>query len=157
MSTRITAFILAIIILFCPNAFGSVTGTISDTDGNPVSGTLVTFTDESNPDNYYIANTNSTGHYAMSITSVSVKDKPPASFNLLQNYPHPFNPSTSVEYTLDKVANVTVEVFSPNGQLVSTLVNLLKAPERTGLPGMQAVRPVVFISEKSRRATIPKR
>ena len=51
-------------------------------------------------------------------------EEQPESFNILkQNYPNPFNPSTTIEYQIKKPGNVTIEIYGPNGQLVSTLVN----------------------------------
>ena len=48
----------------------------------------------------------------------------PVTFNVLrQNYPNPFNPSTTIDYQLAKAGNVTVGIYGPNGQLVSTLTN----------------------------------
>jgi len=48
----------------------------------------------------------------------------PESFNLLkQNYPNPFNPATTIEYRLAEPGDVRVEVYSPGGQLVTTLVS----------------------------------
>jgi hypothetical protein len=42
---------------------------------------------------------------------------------LHQNYPNPFNPGTNISYQLSKSGNVLLEVYSLNGQLISTLVN----------------------------------
>jgi hypothetical protein len=40
---------------------------------------------------------------------------------LLQNYSNPFNPETWIPYDLEKEANVTVELYNVNGDLVRTL------------------------------------
>ena len=40
----------------------------------------------------------------------------------LENYPNPFNPSTTIRYALPKPARVTLTVFDVNGRLVRTLV-----------------------------------
>jgi len=37
-------------------------------------------------------------------------------------YPNPFNPSTTIDYTLDQTSDVRIEVFSPRGRLVRILV-----------------------------------
>jgi len=47
----------------------------------------------------------------------------PNSFSLSQNYPNPFNPSTSIRFDIQKSTNVTLEVYSANGQKVETLIN----------------------------------
>ncbi len=47
----------------------------------------------------------------------------PVSFYLEQNYPNPFNPTTLISFTLDKVSDVTLNVFNVLGQKVVTLVD----------------------------------
>ena len=44
-------------------------------------------------------------------------------FILSENYPNPFNPSTSIAYTLDKPAHVCLKIFDILGQEVTTLVD----------------------------------
>ena len=38
-------------------------------------------------------------------------------------YPNPFNPTTTISYSLDKPAFVTIKIYNINGQLVSVLKN----------------------------------
>ena len=47
----------------------------------------------------------------------------PQEFALNANYPNPFNPETTIEYSLDRTEEVTLKVYAITGQLVRTLVN----------------------------------
>lgn len=47
----------------------------------------------------------------------------PSEFNLAQNFPNPFNPSTSIRYDIPVSGNVSLKVYNELGKEVSTLVN----------------------------------
>lgn len=47
----------------------------------------------------------------------------PGDFSLAQNFPNPFNPSTSIRFDMKTTANVTLKVYNSNGQEVATLVD----------------------------------
>jgi len=47
----------------------------------------------------------------------------PISFELSQNRPNPFNPATTIEYSLPERSQVTIEIFNVLGQRVRRLVN----------------------------------
>ncbi|MCP4411604.1 MAG: T9SS type A sorting domain-containing protein, partial [Gammaproteobacteria bacterium] len=47
----------------------------------------------------------------------------PDIYQLKQNFPNPFNPSTIIEYNLPEKTNVKLEVFSLTGQKLISLVN----------------------------------
>ena len=49
-------------------------------------------------------------------------------FMLKQNYPKPFNPSTTISYQLAKQSQVTLKVFDLDGKEVATLVNSVEQP-----------------------------
>ena len=59
-----------------------------------------------------------------SVTSVSGNETVrPVSFDLLQCYPNPFNPSTTIQYQLQKAGNVSLVVTDIHGRIISTLVD----------------------------------
>jgi hypothetical protein len=54
--------------------------------------------------------------------TVGVNGKPsniPEQYSLVGNYPNPFNPATTISYLLPQMSDVTLEVYSVLGQLVS--------------------------------------
>ena len=52
----------------------------------------------------------------------------PEMFTLRQNYPDPFNPSTTISYRLPTQSHVILRVFDALGREVSTLVNRVEEP-----------------------------
>ncbi|MCF7805371.1 MAG: T9SS type A sorting domain-containing protein [Candidatus Marinimicrobia bacterium] len=47
----------------------------------------------------------------------------PESFTLLENYPNPFNPATSIRYGIPEQSTVNIKVYDLSGRLVEELVN----------------------------------
>lgn len=52
----------------------------------------------------------------------------PSMFELAQNRPNPFNPTTTIDFYIDSQGDITLEVFNVLGQLVKTLVDRPMAP-----------------------------
>ena len=63
-------------------------------------------------------------HTVISVV-VSGKDQNaiPGSFSLERIYPNPFNPSTTVSFTVNEATDIAVNLFDVNGRLVSRLTN----------------------------------
>jgi len=52
----------------------------------------------------------------------------PRAVELEQNFPNPFNPSTTIAYQLSESSNVQLSVYSITGEHVATLVNQTQSP-----------------------------
>ncbi|HDS74581.1 MAG TPA: T9SS type A sorting domain-containing protein [Firmicutes bacterium] len=64
---------------------------------------------------------------APEVVSVMLNNTPamiaePLSFQLRQNAPNPFNPSTTIAFTVPEAAPVTLSIYDANGRLVRTLL-----------------------------------
>ena len=68
-------------------------------------------------------NTNFTDIQWPGQTAVNDPDETVNSFSLKQNFPNPFNPSTSIQFTLPASSFVTLKIFNILGKEVSTLIN----------------------------------
>ena len=69
-----------------------------------------------------------TGNQATPQTRVSSNvSELPAIYVLSNNYPNPFNPTTTFQYELPKESNVVLSVFDMSGRLVETIVNQTQA------------------------------
>ena len=52
----------------------------------------------------------------------------PVSFQLEQNFPNPFNPSTTINYSVPKSVSVKIEIFDITGSKIAVLVDEVKNP-----------------------------
>jgi subtilisin family serine protease len=53
----------------------------------------------------------------------------PYTFKLLNNYPNPFNPQTTIPFEIPKAGNVTIKVYDVLGREVATLLNEYRQPK----------------------------
>ncbi len=58
---------------------------------------------------------------------VGVNERLPRSYELAQNFPNPFNPSTTINFALPQAGQVKLSVYNMLGNVVATLVNGQKA------------------------------
>lgn len=64
--------------------------------------------------------------YIDDITNVNENKNIPIEFGLSNNYPNPFNPSTTIQFSIPKSDNVTLKVYDILGREITTLINEYK-------------------------------
>lgn len=47
----------------------------------------------------------------------------PIRFDLVQNFPNPFNGVTTISFKLDRAASISIDIYSVNGELITHLIN----------------------------------
>jgi hypothetical protein len=62
------------------------------------------------------------------VTGVNNEQSNHSAMELLQSYPNPFNPTTTIRYQLTSLAHVTLSVFDLLGREVATLVDDMEEP-----------------------------
>lgn len=63
-------------------------------------------------------------------TGIETPGETPAAFRLLNNYPNPFNPSTTIVYEIPTAAAVSVRIFDLQGALVTELLGEMQSAGR---------------------------
>ncbi len=61
-----------------------------------------------------------------SVTDVGENPSNPSLFKLFDNYPNPFNPSTTVRYSIPEASFTSIKIYDALGNEVSSLVNETK-------------------------------
>ena len=62
------------------------------------------------------------------VTGVKDESASPKSYSLEQNFPNPFNPSTTIKYSVAETGNTTIKVYNILGSEIATLLNEVKQP-----------------------------
>ena len=126
-SMLLTGICLA--VLFAkPSSAITVSGTVKDGGGRPISGAVIRFVNELNPRTPLADSTGNDGSYrivlsAGTVVEQSSSDPLPTAFGLFPNYPNPFNPSTLIPYQIGKTAHVRMRIYNLLGQPIRTLVD----------------------------------
>ena len=76
--------------------------------------------DEAKVGTFYIAHDSISGIIAR---EVAVTDETPVGFSVTQNTPNPFNPTTTINFSMADAGQVDIDVFNVAGQKVDTLVS----------------------------------
>jgi hypothetical protein len=63
-------------------------------------------------------------------TAVGVNPGEARFASLGNNYPNPFNPTTTIKYTIKDRGHVSLKIYNAAGQLVKTLVNQVQSPDQ---------------------------
>jgi len=74
-------------------------------------------------DVYYLAGAIIENVHYGTIVSVKEKGYSPPSFDLLENYPNPFNPTTTIRYQLPSAGRVSIKIYNILGQQIRNLVD----------------------------------
>jgi photosystem II stability/assembly factor-like uncharacterized protein len=89
-----------------------------------IGNTVVTDIVSRTSDGKVLVGTHGRGAFTVTLpTDVDDRGETPDEFALRQNYPNPFNPTTTIRFALPEAADVTLEVFSIDGEKVATLID----------------------------------
>lgn len=56
-------------------------------------------------------------------TAINYNEMIKPSFQLFNNYPNPFNPETTIRFTLNQSQKINLNIFDAQGRLINRLVN----------------------------------
>ncbi|MDZ7370750.1 MAG: T9SS type A sorting domain-containing protein [candidate division KSB1 bacterium] len=72
----------------------------------------------------WIATASGVSHFTGASAVSQPKRQRPAAFGLVKNYPNPFNPETTIEYTLPSSGRVELAIYSADGRFITGLVSM---------------------------------
>ena len=94
---------------------------------NEIGNVLISYMDYRESDRTLVVGTHGRGVFSTQIPSTPLSVKPtstaPQQFVLEQNFPNPFNPTTTIRYTLPTSSKVKLTIYDIHGKEVATLVN----------------------------------
>lgn len=95
-----------------------------------VVGTLVTFEGVTLAEGaiYTLGTKNESASPLGTLTGIDPKTGLPLVFALENAYPNPFNPQTTIEYSLAKISDVKLTVYNSLGQVVATVIDIKAQP-----------------------------
>lgn len=104
---------------------------IAEISGNGTTSEMnfYSFTDKNvNSGKYYyrLKQIDFNGDFTYSET-IEISINQPESFSLSQNFPNPFNPSTTITFSVPEKSNVSLQVYDLLGKEIATLMNEVKA------------------------------
>lgn len=88
----------------------------------------------STPDNNYGYGIIDVSAASNAVVGIEVEDNVVRDFELLPVYPNPFNPQTSIQFSLDKTADIELAIFNTLGQQITTLYSGQKPSGRHEFP-----------------------
>ncbi|MFH1008969.1 MAG: SUMF1/EgtB/PvdO family nonheme iron enzyme [Candidatus Latescibacterota bacterium] len=111
----------------------TVSGTVTDTEGQAVVGAQVGFREEVWSSRVFGDITDEEGGYSVvlgeaivSVEEETQRQSVPGSFSLNPNYPNPFNPSTVIPYHLREAEHVRLEIYNTLGQRIRRLTDCVQ-------------------------------
>ncbi len=132
--TTSVVFILFVLLAASFNpAFSQIAvfGSVRDHEGVPVDSARVAFILEADTTQVFANVTDIEGHYTVTLDHRTAVEEGaffriPADYQLLHNFPNPFNPSTLIPYALPRPGPVELSIYNILGHNVRTLVHTHK-------------------------------
>lgn len=118
--------VLALLLLLSTFSFAqnySLSGrAVEQYTQNPLAGIEVTLTDVIDSSYTMMAATDANGEYEVSLTLVTIDELlKPEGFGLGRNYPQPFNPSTTIPFSVIEQGDYTLQAFDLLGREVAKI------------------------------------